>query len=137
ERDVDVALRVLDDLGRFRHPDAAHAARAGGHDGSVQPIDELRRFGRRTRGDLEDVRQAMLLVAGIDALRTVTDKESLVELQPGFTFQYRHADLFGAPGVDGRFVHDHATWLQRPAHYRAGVNQRRKVRSLVLVDGRR
>ena len=63
---------------------------------AVQLVDELRGFGRRARGDLADGRQAMLLVARVDALGAVAGEEILVELQARDALEDRHAHLFGA-----------------------------------------
>ena len=45
QRDVDVALRVLDDLGGFGNLDARRHVRTGRHHGAVEGVDELGRSG--------------------------------------------------------------------------------------------
>ena len=54
ERDVDVALRVLDDLGGFRHLDAGRLVRARLDDRGVELIDEVGHFRGRAGGHLAD-----------------------------------------------------------------------------------
>src|ERR1700681_4796988 len=81
QRDVDVALRIFDDLRGLRHANATHLVRAGGHDRAVELVDEDRRGPRRAGRDLADRAQTMFLVTGIDALRAVADKEISIEPQ--------------------------------------------------------
>ena len=87
----------------------------------VQRVDEVGHFGRRARGDLEDRRQAVLLVARVDALRAVAGEEVLVELQARDALEDRHADLFGAAGIDGGFVDHDVALLQHLADGLAGA----------------
>ena len=79
KRDVEVALRVLDDLGGLGHLDRRRLVRARRNDLAVEPINRFGGLGRRAARHLGDRRQAMRLVARIDALRTVADEEILVE----------------------------------------------------------
>ena len=109
QRNVDVTLGVLDDLGGLGHADARRRIGAGGDDAAVKGVDELCRLRRRARGDLADGRQSMLLVARIDALGTVADEEILIELESGHLLEDRRAVLLGAARVDRRLVdHDRA-----------------------------
>ncbi len=81
--------------------------------------------------------QPMLAVAGIGPLRAVADVKVLVQLQPGQSFEDRHADLAGAARIDGGFV-DHDTALaQCLADRFGGHDQRRQVRPVRPVDRRR
>ncbi len=66
--DVEVALGVLDDLGGFCHFDGAGLVCAGGDDALVKGVDEVGCLQSGARGDLEDVGEAVLLVARVDAL---------------------------------------------------------------------
>ena len=107
QRDVHVALGVLDDLGGLGHLEARGLVRAGGDDAAIQLIHEIGHFGRGAGGDLLDAGQAVLLVARIDALGAVAGEEILVELQARNLLEDRDADFFGAARVDGGFVNDH------------------------------
>jgi hypothetical protein len=78
QRDVHVALGVLDDLGGLRHADARGLVRAGGDDLPVQRIDPLGDLGGGAAGDLLDGGDAVFLVAGVDALGAVAAVEALV-----------------------------------------------------------
>ena len=60
QRDIHVALDVLDDLGGLGDPDRARPVGAGGDDAAIDLVDELGGFRRRARGDLDDARQPML-----------------------------------------------------------------------------
>ncbi len=83
QRDVQVALRVLDHLARLGGLDAGAAMHAGLDDRLVQCGDLLQRLGRVAGHDLDDVRQHVLAVARIDALGAVADEEIALPLQPG------------------------------------------------------
>ena len=56
--------------------------------------------------DFLDGFKSVLGVAGIDSFRRITDFEIAAGFQPRFTFQDGNADLFGAAGIDRRFVDD-------------------------------
>lgn len=71
---------------------------AGLNDAVIESVDEIGRLRRRTGRYLNDVGKAMLLVAGIDALRAVADKELLVEAEAGCPLQDGNADLLRRPG---------------------------------------
>ena len=81
QRDVEVALGVLDHLGGFRHLDAGRLVGAGGDDAGVQRIDEIGDSRGGPGGHFQDVGHPMLLVAGVDALRAVTDRERVAALR--------------------------------------------------------
>src|SRR5690606_26413852 len=106
QRDIDVALRVLDDFRRLGDLDARRPVRARGDDAAVQRIDELGRFRRRAGRDLADRRKPVLLVAGIDALGAVAGIEITVQLEARFLLDDRDAELLGAARIDGRLVDD-------------------------------
>ena len=134
QRDVDVALGVLDHLGGLGHADARGLVGAGGDHRAVERVDEVGDLGRRAGGDLDDAGQAVLLVARVDALRAVARVEVAVVDQPGFLLQDRHADFLGRARIDRGFVDHHVAALERAADAAAGRLQRAEVRPLELVD---
>jgi hypothetical protein len=69
ERDVDVALRVLEDLGRFGDLDRRGATDAGGDDAAVEGRELVGRRARIAGDDLFHAAQVVHRVAGVDALR--------------------------------------------------------------------
>jgi hypothetical protein len=75
-------------------------------DPAIEVIDEPGRLGRRPGRHLDDVRDAMLLVPGIDALRAVTDREIDIEAQARSLFEDRDTLLLSRAGVHGRLVDD-------------------------------
>ena len=77
----------------------------------------------------------MLLVAWVDALRTVAAVEVLVEFEARELLQHGHAVFFGAPGVHGGFINDNVARLEHFANGFTGLDERREVWSLVVVDG--
>ena len=106
ERDVEVALGVLDHLGGLGDLDGTGFVGAGGDDAAVEGIDEVGDFRGGAGGDLFDGGQAVLLVAGVDALGAVAGVEVAVEPEAGVLLKQGNADFFGGAGVDGGFVND-------------------------------
>ena len=68
EGNVQVALRVLDHLGGLGHADAFRLVGACGDDAGIELIDFFGDLGCGARRHLEDIGQAVLLVAGVDPL---------------------------------------------------------------------
>src|SRR5690606_32399848 len=134
---VDVALWVLDHLGRLGHPDGGRFVSAGYNDVCVETIHQFDYFRGGTGSHLANVSHAVVLVTGIDALRAVTGVKVFIETQAGDTLQDRHTNFFGGAGIDRRLIDDNISTLQYSANGFAGPYQRSEVRLLVLVDGRR
>ena len=84
-------------------------------DAFVDGVDDVERFGRVAGHDLQDVVEAPLLVAGIDALGRVADVEVGLPFQAGRLLEDGDADVLGDAGIDGRFVDDDVALLQRLA----------------------
>jgi len=135
QRDIDVALGVLDDLGRFRNLDAGCFVGTDGDDLVVDRIDQIGHFRRGTCCHFFDSSDAMLLVARVDTLRAVAGVEILVELEAGEFFEDGNAIFFGGARVDRRFVNDDITLLEYLADGFRGFDQRGQVGLVVPVDG--
>ena len=89
QRDVDMAERVLDQLDQFRLTGRLHRNRPL-HEG---PVEVLHRTERRlvdTRHHFRGVRQAPLRIAGVEALRAVSDQKITAGCQLGAVFEDRH-----------------------------------------------
>ena len=134
--DVEVALGVLDDLGRFGHFDRAGLVRTGRDDLAIHAVHRFGDLGRAAARDLLDGGQTVLFVTGVDAFRAVAAEEVLVELKSAEFLQHGNAHFFRGSGVDGGFVDDDVTTLQGLSHRFAGFNQRCHVGSIGCVHGR-
>jgi len=77
----------------------------------------------------------VLLVAGVDALRAVTDVEVPVERELGDSPQDRDADLLRGTGIDQGLVDDDITRLQQHTHGIAGRFQEVQVRLFMRIYG--
>ena len=75
QRDVGVALGVLEHLGRFGNSQARGLVRTGRDDAAVKRIDEFGRFRSGPRRYLRDIDQPALTIAGIDAFGAVAHEE--------------------------------------------------------------
>ena len=137
ERDVDVALGVLDDLRGLGDADRRRSVGARGDDLGVEGVHKLGRRRGGAGGDLEDVRQAVLVVARVDALGGVAQPEVGVDAQPRLGFEDRSTDLLGGARVDRRLVDHHVAGCQRAPDGAARGLQRREVRPTEPVDGGR
>ena len=135
EGDVDVALRILDDLRGLGYLDGRGLVRAVHQDGIVHAVNEIRHFRGGAGGDLQDLLDRMLLVAGIDALGAVAREEILVEFQAGDLLHHGNALVLGDPGVNRGLVNDYVSLAYDLANRRAGAVQRSQVRVVVPVHG--
>src|SRR6476469_5581125 len=86
ERDVQVTLRVFDDLRSLRDTDAGCTMRTRGYDRSVEAIYKIGCGRGGARCHFFDRGEAMQLVARIDSLRAVAREEIHVEAQAGGLF---------------------------------------------------
>ncbi len=137
QRDIDVALDVLDHLCRFGHAHRRGAPGASGNDAGVQRIDRISCLGGRARGDLADIAQTPLAITGIDALGAIAAEEIVVEAQPGGCFEQGYADFFGGSRVDRGFVDHQIAGLECSCDQGSGAAQRLQIRLLEAVDRRR
>ena len=78
ESDVDVALRILDDLRGLGDLDGRRLVRAVHQHGAVHAIDDFRDLRSGAGGDLHDLLDRVLLVAGVDAFGAVASEEIFV-----------------------------------------------------------
>ena len=143
EGDVDVALGVLDRLGRFRRLDRRGAEHAAGRDRAVHLGDAFEHFGRLAGDDLGDLLDGMLAVAGIDALGAVAEEEIPPADEARGLLEDGGADLLGHAGIDSAFVnHDRldaggARGREHAAHGARGGFDEAQVRLVRGVDRRR
>ena len=83
ERDVEIALRVLDHLGGLGDLDRRRAMDAGLDHRAVDVGDDVERARILRRHHLDDGLEAVRLVAGIDALGRIADGEIAPACRPG------------------------------------------------------
>ena len=134
ERDVDVALRVLDDLGGLCDLDRGRPVDAGVDDGPVGVGDAVER-GVVLAGDhLGDALERVLLVARVDTLGRVAELEVLALHEAGDLREHRTAYLLGDAGVDGRLEDDDVALLEDLAHALGRADDGREIGDVVLVD---
>ena len=112
QRDVEIALRVLDDLRGFGDLDRRRAVHARGDDRAVDARDALERLLVLARDDLHDLLERVLLVAGVDALGRVAEEVVDAVLEPALLVEDRAAHFFGDARVDRRFEHDDVALLE-------------------------
>ena len=136
ERDVEIALGVLDHLRGLGDLDRRGAMHARLHHRGVEVGHLLQRRGVVARDHLQDLREAVLLVARVDALGRIADVEILLPAHPGAFLEDGHADLLGRAGVDGRFVDHRGAGLQVLADDLRGALERREVGLARVVDRR-
>ena len=115
ERDVEIALGVLDDLCGLGDADAGGLVRAGGDDAGIKRVDGICGGGSRSAGHLQDGGEAMRLIAGIDALRAVAGEEIAVEGEAADPLENGNAIFLGAAGIDRRFIDYDGAGAQRCA----------------------
>jgi len=135
EGDVEVALRVLDHLGRLGHLDRGRLVQACSDDRTVNGSDDVEGARVLPGNDLPDGLEAVRLVARVDALGGVADGEIASGRKTRGLLQDRHAVLLRRTGIDGRLVdHDVASLECRPHRLRC-PQQRREVGPPRGIDG--
>ena len=114
QRDVEIALRVLDDLRGLGDLDRRRAVHAGVDDGAVGVGDAVERRRVLARDDLHDALERVLLVARVDALGRVAELEVLALRQARDLGEDRAADVLGDARVDRRLVDDDGALARAP-----------------------
>ncbi len=136
QRNIQVALRILDDLRGLSHLDRTGTVHTGCHHRAIDLCHQIKRRGIRAGHDLHDIAKRVLLVAGINALRTVAHREIHAQLEARFTLEDRDADFLGDAGIDGRFVHHHVAAFERPADRFGRLFHRHQIRLRAGADWR-
>lgn len=137
ERDVQVALGVLDDLGGLGLLDGRRGVHARSDDGTVERGDPVQGFRTVARHHLGDAGQGVLPVAGVDALGRVAHEKVLPPGQPALPLQDGHAHFLGHAWVHRGLEDHHGPRLQVAPHDPGRALHRREVRPPVLADGSR
>ena len=139
ERDVDVPLRVLDDLCRLCSLD-------GGGAEDLPAVDRPVHFGKKIQrllvfsgNDLGDRLDSVNRIPGVNPFRTVSQAKMRAAMKTGDPFELRPADVVCHTGIDGALVdNDRGTLLfEKAAHSASGAQKRGKVRTVGTVHGSR
>ena len=137
QRDVDIALDVLDHFRRLRHPDGGRFINTRRDHALVYMNDHVKRGAVPGRHDLYDIGKRVLPVTRIDAFRGIAQVEIRAAHEARFPLQYRCADLFGSARIDGGFIDDDIVALDDASeHLRCG-SQGPHVRVFRIVYRRR
>ena len=139
QRNVQIALGVLNDFGRLGHHDGRRAVDASVDDGPIGKGDALKHISVFAADNLGDALKRMLLVARVDALGAVAKKEVDAPLFAAGALDDGAAHLLGDAGVHRGLKHDDDARFavgDGAADGLAGFDQRAQVRALVPVDGR-
>src|SRR5690606_17255336 len=134
QRDVDVALRVLQHLRGLGHLDGGGAVHAGVDDFLVDAGDDLQRFLILAGHDLDDLLQRVLAIARIDPFGAVAQLEVDPAAQARRLFEFRSADLLGGAGMDSGFEYDNAARAQHRSYRPASLDQQGKIGIVLVVD---
>ena len=110
---------------------------AGRDDAGVQIVDQVGGRRRRTGGHLQDARQPVLLVARVDAFRTVAGVEILVQHETRALLDDRDAELFGGTRINRRLEDDDIALADQSAEQLAGCAQRAEQGPVARPDRRR
>lgn len=135
ESDIDVALRVLDDLGGLGDLDRRGEMGSGRYDARIYPVDIFANLRCRAGGHLADLLHGVELVARIDALGRIAGEEVGVEFQAADLLDHGDTLVFGDAGIDGRLIDDDIARSDDASDCLAGSVERREVGIIVLVDG--
>ena len=134
ERDVEIALRVLDHFRCFGDFDRGSAMNAGRNDGRVNRGDALERRVVLTCHDLGDRVEAMHVVAWIDALGRIAELEIDALPQSRRLGEKRSANFASQSRIDRRFEDHDGARAQRRSDEIAGADDRLKIRAALGID---
>jgi len=139
EGDVDVTLRVLDRLCRFRGLDRRGTEHAAAGDCAVDAGKLFKDFIVLAGNHLGDFVDAMVAVAGVNPLGAVSEPEIAAPLKPGRALDLRRANLLGHAGIDGALVDDGRSPLgiDQSGDGARGGNDGAKVGAVASVNRRR
>ena len=137
EGDVDVALRVLDDLGRLRRLDVAGDEDASARDRPVDPLEAPCHLRRLCRHHLGDPVHGVLPVTRVDALRRVAEEEVGAALQPGRALEDRPEESLGHARIDRALEDDDGPGSEAGANGPAGVGDGAEIGPVGPIDRRR
>jgi len=137
QRDVQVALGVLDDLRGLGRGNGFRDEDARGDHGAVDVANERGGFRRVAGDDLADLVDGVLLVAGVDALGRIAGKEVLLPDEATGPRDEWEAVFLGATRINRRLIDDGRAGLDMAADHLRGLHERREIGVVVGVDGRR
>ena len=137
ERDVQIALHVLQRLGCLGNTNRGCPIHAGIDHGFVHASDSLKRLLVLSSDDLDNRLEGVCAIPRIDSLRRVAELEPCPAHEPAGPFQRRSANVLGHPRVDGRFVDDDAAGAQECPNCRTCAEQGGQIRSMLAIDGGR
>ena len=109
EGNVDVSLRILNDLGCFRHLNGLCPVDAGKRNQRIYLRHLIQRLFIHTGNDLGDGFQAVHLVSGIDSLGGVSDLKVHSALQSRLFLQNRLANVFCHTGIHRGLIDHNAS----------------------------
>ena len=133
QRNVEIALRILDHFRGLGYTDGARPIHARSDDTRVNRRNTIERFRRVPRHDLGNAGQGVLVVARIDALGRIADKKIPLPLHPRVLLQSRNTDFLRRPRIDGRLEYHRRTRLEIGTHRGARAKKRAKVRLVRFV----
>ena len=107
------------------------------HRRTVDRRDDFERARVLPGHHLGDGLEAMLPVAGIDALGRIAEGEIASADEPGGAFEHRHAVFFGGAGIDRELVDHDVAPLERAADQFGRFQQQAQIGAKMLVDRRR
>src|SRR5262249_42940938 len=125
QRNVEIALRILDDLCGLRHLDRGGLVCAGRDDLTIKLIDGFGDVRRRAARHLRDARKSMMLIARIDALGAIADEEVAIEHEARFALDNRNAVVSRASRIYRRLEDHHAAWANYFADRSRSAPQKR------------
>jgi hypothetical protein len=134
ERDVQIALCVLDGLGSFGDLDRLSAVNTRFDDAAIHVGDPLQGFRVLARNHFDDALERVLVIPWIDTLGRVAELEIDVALEARAPGEERTADVFRHARVHRGFVDDHTARLEHARDRLRGAQHRREIRHVVRVD---
>jgi hypothetical protein len=135
--DVEIALRVFDDLGGLGNFNRGGAMNPSFHHRTIHVSKDIERTRILSGHHFRNGLKAVLLVAGIDAFRRIADCEIAPAGEGRFLFKHRQTFFFNRAGVDRRFINHDVSALEHFADRFGSQNERSEIGSACPIDRRR
>ena len=123
ERDIDIALGILDRLGRLSDLDRGCQVDTGSDDRAIDLRHHRCRWRIAAGNDLDDFGDGVLAIPRINPFGAVPKSKVATRTTPAAVLDHRDADLFGGTRIDRALIDDHRPGGEMRADHRAGLHQ--------------
>src|SRR5574343_385439 len=134
QRNIQVTLRVFDNLCSFGNLNAGGRIDAGGNNASVNLLNFCKSVRCVSGNNLDDLGDCAFFIAWVDAFRRITHEKVFFPGLARFLLKDRNTNLFCSPRVDGGLVYNDGALLEIAANCGGRTNQWTEVGLMCIID---